>query len=74
MGHSGNQQHQENHFPHGVIESHLKWDEKLKIKNPGYFSITGVLNGRVGGIRTRDPLVPNQMRYQLRYDSKLENL
>jgi site-specific DNA recombinase len=28
-----------------------------------------VQNGRVGGIRTRDPLVPNQVRYQLRYDS-----
>jgi hypothetical protein len=24
-------------------------------------------NGRAGGIRTRDPLVPNQVRYQLRY-------
>gem|GEM_PF-6385503 len=25
--------------------------------------------GRAGGIRTRDPLVPNQVRYQLRYGS-----
>jgi hypothetical protein len=24
-------------------------------------------NGRAGQIRTDDPLVPNQMRYQLRY-------
>ena len=28
-----------------------------------------VKNGRAGGIRTRDPLVPNQVRYQLRYGS-----
>ena len=29
-------------------------------------------NGRAGGIRTRDPLVPNQVRYQLRYGSTLK--
>ena len=28
-------------------------------------------NGRAGGIRTRDPLVPNQVRYQLRYGSTI---
>ena len=34
------------------------------------------LNGRGGGIRTRDPLHPMQVRYQaaLRPDSRIENI
>ena len=38
------------------------WDQKVHLH-----SIEK--NGRAGGIRTRDPLVPNQVRYQLRYGS-----
>ena len=37
----------------------------------GSFSSDVVKNGRAGGIRTRDPLVPNQVRYQLRYGSTI---
>ncbi len=36
-----------------------------KQKRPGGFRLTGRMNiGRGGGIRTRDLLVPNQLRYQ----------
>ncbi len=46
----------------GISEASL-----LGAGSKGFFSGSIVKNGRAGGIRTRDPLVPNQVRYQLRY-------
>ena len=45
-----------------AIESALR---AISTKKPGTFSGTGLLYfGRRGGIRTRDPLHPMQVRYQ----------
>ncbi len=55
------------HVVSRIVESYSARFFKIDIYEGILFS--GDKNGRAGGIRTRDPLVPNQMRYQLRYGS-----
>ena len=49
---------------------------KAQCKKALQHSCRALNNGRSGGIRTRDPLLPKQMRYQaaLRSDSSYSNL
>jgi hypothetical protein len=59
----------------GQVDSH-KNQKALQSKKALQLCCRALNNGRSGGIRTRDPLLPKQMRYQaaLRSDSSYSNL